>query len=217
MNNKQITDYLHRSRILLRNSLDDQEILGRVTPLGFDAEKLNEGLALQQEAEATHQDQNIQYAEQFEATQKANNLIEKFDKTYGMHRDLARAMFQDETGYWEMLHLAGRRKTRKSEWLRKARDFYSNIKDNESLSTRMSPLGFTPEYLDARLAELDEIEEAMRQQVRETGEAQQATVDRDQKLDELQDWINVYKSVAKLALMDKPQLLEKLGLLVRSE
>jgi len=217
MNNKQVTDYLHRADILIQNSINDENILGRVSAFGFDAEKLNEGLTLLNEADAAQKDQNIQYAEQFEATQRANSLKEEFDKTYGMHRDIARAMFQDETGYWEMLHLTGRRRNGKSEWLRKARDFYSNIKDNEALINRMSPMGFTTEYLDSRLAELDEIEEAMRQQVRETGEAQQATVDRDEKLDELQDWVNVYKSVAKLALMDKPQLLEKLGLLVRSE
>ncbi|SFE37273.1 hypothetical protein [Thermophagus xiamenensis] len=217
MNNKQITDLLHNSDILIRNSISDGEISGRVSAYGYDAEKLNEGLTLLEEAETLNKDQNVQYAEQYEATQKANEMIENFDETYALHRDLARAMFQDEAGYWEMLHLAGRRKTRKSEWLRKARDFYSNIKEHEELLNRMSPLGFTTEYLDSRLAELDAIEEAMREQVREAGEAQQATVDRDKKIDELQDWVNIYKNVAKLALMDKPQLLEKLGLLVRSE
>lgn len=216
MTNKQITEYLLNTKKLISNSINDQSILNKVSPYGYDTEKLTEGQNLLNEADEKSKNQNIQYAEQYEATQRLHNLLESFDKTYGLHREIARALFEGEPGAWEMLHLTGRRRTALSDWLKKARHFYGNIKNNESLLNRMSELGFTTEYLDTRLTELDEIENAMMQQARESGEAQQATVDRDKKIDELEDWVNLYKSVAKLALADQPQLLEKLGLLVRS-
>ena len=53
-------------------------------------------------------------------------------------------------------------------------------------------------------------------QEKEKGEAQAATKARDAAIDELQDWLSDYLAIAKVALEDNPQLLEGLGVLVRS-
>lgn len=54
------------------------------------------------------------------------------------------------------------------------------------------------------------------QQKNETGEAQAATQARDKKLDELAKWVSDLRAVAKVALADDPQQLEKLGILART-
>ncbi|NEP46299.1 MAG: hypothetical protein F6K35_46720, partial [Okeania sp. SIO2H7] len=53
-------------------------------------------------------------------------------------------------------------------------------------------------------------------QEKEKGEAQQATKTRDEALDALDDWLGDFLAIAEVALADKPQLLEALGVLVRS-
>ena len=47
---------------------------------------------------------------------------------------------------------------------------------------------------------------------REMGEAQQSTADRNAILDELEAWLADFYGVAKLALRDKPDSLQKMGL-----
>tara|TARA_R110002050_G_scaffold89774_1_gene188980 strand:- start:37267 stop:37446 length:180 start_codon:yes stop_codon:yes gene_type:complete len=46
---------------------------------------------------------------------------------------------------------------------------------------------------------------------KESGEAQQATDDRERAMDEIDEWMSLYYTIAKIALANKPQLLEKLG------
>jgi hypothetical protein len=48
------------------------------------------------------------------------------------------------------------------------------------------------------------------------GQAQEATRLRNEKLDELNDYTTELKAIAELALEGQPQLLEKLGIVVRS-
>ncbi len=48
-------------------------------------------------------------------------------------------------------------------------------------------------------------------QAKETGEAQQATASRDAAVDAFAAWYSDFKAIGKIALMNKPQLREKLG------
>ncbi|MBR8536871.1 hypothetical protein KDU71_14950 [Carboxylicivirga sediminis] len=56
----------------------------------------------------------------------------------------------------------------------------------------------------------------LREHVREMAESQAATQTKNDAIITLKDWMDDFYSIAKVALYNQPQLLEALGIFVRS-
>ncbi|MBI9038875.1 MAG: hypothetical protein JEY97_12135, partial [Bacteroidales bacterium] len=72
-------------------------------------------------------------------------------------------------------------------------------------------LKITLEVLSQANSQLSEVEQAQADYIRESGETQQATEAKDDAFETLDEWMYDFKLVARIALADKPQLLEVLG------
>lgn len=88
---------------------------------------------------------------------------------------------------------------------------------NESdFLTKLEKFKVTTDQLNAEKTAIDSLKDLRNQAVVEKGQAQEATRLRNEKLDELDDYCTELKAVAEIALEEKPQLLEKLGIVVPS-
>ncbi|MCT4623854.1 MAG: hypothetical protein N4A46_09555, partial [Schleiferiaceae bacterium] len=108
------------------------------------------------------------------------------------------------------------RKRSYSGWLSQALQFCNNLTANPAYITAMEKFGQGKDKIEAVKKQITDTQAYLEAHRSEKGEAQQATKNRDEKLDELYNWADDYKKIVRIALKDKPQLLEKLGLLVRS-
>ena len=209
-----IDERLTTAQVAIDNALSDEPIKELLVPFGYDDAKLNEGKALLEQTVTLNQKQDKEYGEQFAATQELHSLQTTAHKQYMDAVALARIKFRDDVKAWQALGLNGKRKVSLSGWVEQATKFYTNLIADSDLVTAMSGYGYTAEKLQAELDQVKTVPDANANQSREMGEAQAATKERDASLDDLDQWMSDFKTVAKIALKDHDQWIEKLGLAV---
>ncbi|KOH43876.1 hypothetical protein [Sunxiuqinia dokdonensis] len=211
MRNQKIAQDLGGYQLTLTNATDP-EILEATQNFNYDTERIAEGTVLLQQAQQLNIKQEKEYGEQYSATTVLDNAIDEFnDSTYMPHIRLARKLFATDNGILSMLDVNGRRRWRYEEYISQARTFYNNALSTPQVLSKFAMVNITTETLQASLDQLNNLDLLRAAQKNESGEAQQATDDRDRAMDEINEWMSLYYTVAKIALADKPQLLEKLG------
>ena len=213
---RSIDTLLSDAQLAIDNALNNPKVLGYLSDFGYTKAKIQQGKQLYNVAATAQLAQQAEAGDQISATTEVNEAWETAKKSYMRFLKVARVAFKSNSGVATQLDLGGTRKKSLSGWMAQAKQFYKNALDNKAVLSELKEFGITEAKLKAGLAELAVIEQANMIQEREKGEAQAATEKRDAALDELQDWLSDYLAIAKVALEEEPQLLEGLGVLVRS-
>ena len=154
--------------------------------------------------------------EQKAATNELSLSVEVANAVYVPHVKVARIALKKDASLSVQLDLAGERKQKQSAWMGQTKVFYTNLLSNEAALAKMAAFGQTREKLEVGQTLVLAVEEKFALRKKEMGEAQNATEARDSAADELQDWYSDYIEIARLALADKPQYLEMLGIVSAS-
>jgi len=213
---RSINTLLSQAQLAIDNALNNPKILEYLADFGYTKAKIQQGKQLYKTAAAAQLTQQNEAGGQISATTVVNEAWEAAKKTYMRFLKVARVAFKRNSGVATQLDLSGTRKKSLSGWLAQANQFYQNALGDKAILLALKEFGITEQKLKAGLAELAVIEQANLLQEKEKGEAQAATQKRDAALDELQDWLSDYLAIAKVALEEEAQLLEGLGILVRS-
>ena len=209
--NQRIDAFLAHARTSLTNGRDVPEAQAILGPLGYDAKKLGEGLALLDEAVAAVGDQVREYGEQYAATATAGQLLRAWSKAYVAHLELARLRF-GASPRAAILGLRGDRRQDAAGLLQQGRGFYEGVRDDAEFAAGMAAWKVTPGVVAAALAAIEGVEAAQVAQAKESGEAEVATAERDEDVQDVQDFLVVYEGLARIVLADEPQLMETLDL-----
>jgi len=207
-----LADFLLAAQVAIDNAISDTEVKTLVAEFGYDDAKLNAGKALLDSANDLQHKQQKEYGDQFEATSELNEARQTADKTYMRLVKVARVALANDYALVQKLDLRGERKKSLSGWLAQAKQFYLNALADPTVIEKMSAFGMTQDKIEAGKTLVDQAEQANAAQKKEMGEAQQATLERDAAVDALNDWHSDFIAIARIALEDKPQLLEKLGI-----
>ncbi len=213
--NMTIEQILYESGLRINNSLGDNKILDAVTPMGYPLEKLNEGATILDAATTLVETQQKEYGEQDEAQSVFETERQAANETYMNMIKICRVAFKNDVKAISTLELNGRRARTISGWLKQTLGFYRAILANEEWKAALAVYGQTEEKLSAQVTAIQAVSAASEAVKKEKGDAQNATQERDEKIEELVEWVGDYEVIARIALADKPQLLEKLGIVVK--
>ena len=213
MNGKKTIDsFLLNAKVAIENGITNTEIAGIMAEFGYTSEKMADGNALLVKANELNIKQKKEYGEQYAATDAVSSKYDEINGSYMKHVKLARLVFKNERDKYKSLELSGERKRSLSGWISQTKQFYTGMLSEEGNITGILKYGITKEKLEAGLTGVKELEQLKAAKEKETGEAQQATLERDTCLDELNEWIGEFRTVARIALEDKPQYLEIIGI-----
>jgi len=213
---RSIEDRLLEAQVAIDNSLNIPTILNAVSAFGYDQPRLQAARALYDAVMVLVAAQKREYGDQYEATAVLQTTWDNADAAYKRTLKVCRILFKGNTGAAAALELSGSRKKSLSGWLEQVPAFYINLLGNADYITALAEFGYDQARLEAEAVLVQAVVDANAAQNKERGEAQDATLARDAKLDELDAWVARYKKVAQLALEESPQMLEQLGWVVKA-
>ncbi len=211
-----IQNLLMQAQTAIDNALTDDEVKGFLSVFGYDDTVLNAGKALLDEANQLNQQQLKEYGDQYSATQEFTAKWETAKSDYTRFIKIARVAVKKDPAAYQKLGLSGPRRQSFSSLSAQMDKFYTNALADPAILSALGRFGVTQDKLTSGKQNYDAAKAASVTQQNEKGEAQQATLARDKAVDALEDWLSDFTAIARIALEEKPQLLEKLGILERS-
>lgn len=216
MNNNTIDGALLFAQNAISNSLNQPLLKPFLEEYGYTAERLNQGEALYNKASEANSAHKKEYGEQYEATYELDETKAKAGKVYMKHLKVARIAIGKEPGPVNALQLAGTRSRTLSGWLSQAKAFYTNALNDPLILEALGEFMITGAKLKTGQKLVLECEAKYSKQLKEKGEAQDATSIRDKAMDELDKWMSEFTGIARIALEENPQYLEMLGIVAPS-
>lgn len=207
---------LEQYRVSFENVEIQSEIAAIMAEFGFDEASITTGKALYTKTRDAY---NFNKKEDDETSETYINFTvarENLAKTYTLHRKKAKVIFRNDPNILNKLALTGSLPTSYIKWLEVVKKFYSVAIGNTAIENKLLRLKVTSTDLANAVAEIGALTSARAEYLREKGESQNSTKSKDKAFGEIDDWMSEFYAVAKIALEDKPQLLESLGKFVRS-
>src|SRR5690554_576405 len=212
---KSINSKLDAYRALISNSRNE-ELGPMLATYGVDAAYLDEGEALYQETMRLMELQRKEYQEEREGFDLFFARKDGVEKNFQNTRDLARELSKNDPDLQDRLKFSPMSRLPMGDWIQAGIDFYDSLLRESAFLERLARFNVAVDRLNNEKQELEALRQLRARTLVEKGQAQEATRLRNQKLEELEDYCRLLKTLAGLALEHRPQLMESLGVLVRS-
>lgn len=207
-----IEQRLNLANIAINNALNEPSLAAMLAGFGYTAERLRQGGALRENALALYQRQKSAYGDLQTANDAYAAAQAQAQETYMRYVKVARVALEEERGALQKLSLASRRKRAQSGQLAQAQQFYANALADTAILDKLAAFGITRVMLGVGQQQLDAVAQGDAVRRQRQGAAQDATRARDVALAALANWMRDFMQIARVALRDRPQLLEMLGM-----
>lgn len=207
---------LENFRVSLTNVESQSVIASILAEYGYDLATVAQGRILLEEARNAY---NLNKQEDNETVAAKFNLdtkIQEITSKYTIHRKKAKVVFRNDIVTLKLLGLTGTLPKAYASWLQTLKTFYSNVQANPDIQSKLLLFKITSDDIIECSTLITALEAARTLYLQEIGESQETTRLKDTAFNTLEHWMRDFYAVAKIAMEDQPQLLESLGLLVRS-
>lgn len=202
--------------MLFENLNTQQDLKNELAEYGYSDTEIAVGKTLYDTANEKYSANIKETQEETTAHQVFEQKMNEIAEIFATDRKKARIVFKDQTDVLLNLRLKGRIAQSISSLLDDMRVFYTTLQQNIELANPLNRLKVTYDHINSQVQKITEVEKSYSNYNREKAESQQATKDKNKAFRDLEKWVREFYAIAKIALEDRPQLLEAVGKFVRS-
>lgn len=207
---------LEQYRVSLTNAVNQNQIADTLEEYGYDSKVIKKGSDLLEATFIAYNYNKLEDNETFQVRADFDNQKEQISEQYIKHRKKAKVLFRKDEVILNKLGLNVAVPRIYANWIETLKAFYNAIQSDSSLLSNLSQLKITEDDITSAITAINVLETTRSLYLKEKGESQDATKKKDKAMSEMEEWMNDFYAVAKIAMEDQPQLLESLGLVVRS-
>ena len=210
-----IASQLNAAQVAISNSLSDAGMLKLLAEYGYNAARIKEGQKLYEAArQAVNSHKTLSGEQQFK-TSEVNRITKGAYDAYQALAKVARAVWLHEPAKLAALGLQGKMPKTTAGFLTAAYTLFDNAVANDTAAQSLAAYGYTRSKVAAEKAKIMAMDKMNQLQEAAKGDAQDAARSQQLALRELGEWLARFIKIAKVALRNKRQYLEKLGVLAR--
>lgn len=210
------TQLIQNYGVLFKNVKTESVLAAELAEYGYNAAAIAEGEALYNTLLEKYNTNKTETTEQTSAYAVFDQILENTRAVYTTDRKKAKIVFKNQPDVLKNLQLKGLAPIRNAALIDTMRLFYETLNNTPDLLTPLNRLKITADHVASQLTKVTETQQAYATYIKEKGESQQATQDKNKAFDAVSKWVSEFYSIAKIALEDQPQLLESVAKLVRS-
>lgn len=175
---------------------------------GYDAQKIADFAVIYEQAHEASLHKSNGFVDKVIANREFKKLFAEKKKKLSYLIRIARVVFELEAETLSLLQLDRRQARTVIGQLDFMDHFYQQLLEHQDLAGRLAPLGYPPEVLLAYRTEYQGLRIAFNNLSSSSAAAQEATRERNRKMEELNQWMREYYTFAKIAFELNPDWLE---------
>jgi len=199
----------------INNSLRYPEVKAAVLKYGYTVARLNEGRALLNETITAVEIAKAKSSDKKSATADLKTAFGTAKRAYQGLAKVARAIFIKHPIHLTALGLDNAMPKRMADFALAAQVLFGSGEYPDGVAEALEANGYGSSTLSQERGKIAGFILALESRAGMKGDAKEATKEQRKALKELHEWHAAYIKIAGVALQDKPNLLEKLGILKR--
>ncbi|MEK6476760.1 hypothetical protein WJR50_04460 [Catalinimonas sp. 4WD22] len=208
-----ISKQLTSAQSAIYNAMELPGVQEKLNKYSFNARRMQEGNALLAQATLLHNAMQDSYGEKQEVSSQLNAQEKETRQLFRKHVDTVRLAFREDEATLAKFRI-DRIASRKDAWQLQASYFYTKAILHADV---LAGYQLSQEELAQNQASVEALIAIRNRRLQKKGEAEEATQQRNKVMKELNAWMKEFRTIARLALKDSPQLLEALGMKVPSK
>lgn len=208
---KSIAQQLDEADIMLTNAMQHPIVRQRLAEYGYPLTRLETGMQNLNATRLQVSTKNDLYTQKESSDKAFRTDMAQLKSWFTEHRRIAKLAFRHQAAKYDSLQLDAPVQRRQAPWLAQVDTFYSKLLPQSKVMQRYD---VPKSELEQAQATVESLKATRIARFQTKGEAQHATQQQSLALKELRQWLTRFKAAARLALVDEPQLLEILGIVV---